>query len=408
MSFTTATNQTRFRRFEAFSKRRFSVLLLVGALLAVLLAGCTGRDIIGAAEGWTPVAVADDIVYSGTRDGDVMALDSKELDRDERTLAIWEYVPREENQLGSIFGTPAVSDTHVYLGSTQPDGETGRLLALRRDRQSNSQIQQDEWEKDLEGAVVGGPVLTEGRLLVGSEDGRLYCFDAATGDRLWTYQSQGLVTGQGKERRIWSPPAVADGIAYFGAMDGYLYAVSVETGEESWKFKTNGAIVSNPLVVGNAVIFGSFDRTLYALDKTSGSILWTFSSESWFWAGAVSNGETVYVADMGGQVYALPLDRRDGDPPEWVHEIGYTVNSTPVIVDDSLVVAAKGGNVSLLDIQTGTAEGVPKEFQKDIRAPLVASGTGELARVYFGDSDGVIRALDIDRWRVSWAVETRE
>ena len=374
----------------------------------MVLAGCTGRDIIGLAEGWTPVAVADGAVYVGSRSGDVLALNSQALDKDERIGPIWKYEPREENRLGSTFGTPAVSDTHVYLGSSHTDGETGRLLALRRDRQSDSQIQQEEWEKTIEGAIIGGPILTGSRLLVGSEDGRFYCFDATNGDRIWTYETQGRTVGKGKERRIWSTPAVADGVAYFGAMDGYLYAVSVESGEEVWKFKTKGAVVSNPLVVGNVVVFGSFDRTLYALDTSNAAVLWTYPSESWYWAGAASDGEIVYAADMGGQVSALRLDRRDGDSPEWVHEIGYTVNATPALVDDQLIVAAKGGVVSILDTATGTAEEIPLMLEKDVRASLVASGTGESARVYFGDSDGVVRSLDVDRWRVSWAVETRD
>ncbi len=394
----------------AFPRPRLLALFPVIALLALVLAGCAPGNVIGVAEGWTPVTAADGAVYSGTRDGNVLALNAQELDRDERIGPIWEYKPREENRLGSIFGAPAISDTHVYLSSAHTDEETGRLLALSKTRnpENRSQLQQDEWEKTIEGALVGGPVLSEGRLLVGSEDGRLYCFDAATGDRLWTFQTQGLLMGLGKERRIWSTPAVANGVAYFGAMDGYLYAVSVESGDEVWKFKTGGAIVTNPLVVGNAVIFGSFDRNLYALNAADAAVLWTYASQSWWWSGPVSDGETIYVADMGGNVLALPLDRRDGDPPLWTHEIEYIVNSTPAIIDEKLIVAAQGGVVSILDVATGTAEEVPLALDKDIRAPLTSSGTGAQARVYFGDTDGVIRSLDVDRWRVSWTLETRE
>ena len=147
------------RPTTASPRSRLVLLLPSLALLALVLAGCTGRDIIGLAEGWTPVAVADGAVYVGSRSGEVLALNSQALDKDERLGPIWKYEPREENRLGSIFGTPAVSDTHVYLGSAHTDAETGRLLALRRDRQSNNQIQSDEWEKTVEGAIVGGPVL---------------------------------------------------------------------------------------------------------------------------------------------------------------------------------------------------------------------------------------------------------
>ena len=51
---------------------------------------------------------------------------------------------------------------------------------------------------------------------VGSEDGRLYAVDAATGKKLWD-----IITGG----RITSSPAVADGTVYIGSYDGNLYAI---------------------------------------------------------------------------------------------------------------------------------------------------------------------------------------
>ena len=390
------------------TRSRWPLLAGIG-LLAFFLIGCTGRDIIGTADGWTPVAESDGIVYAATRSGDVIALDSQALDRDENAGYVWEFNPNEDNELGSVFGPPAIGENFVYVGSSSEDGERGKLVALRRDRGTSSRIEQDEWEEILMGAIVAGPVLADGKVLVGSEDGMLYAFGAESGERLWTFSTEGLKRGLGKERRIWSTPAVDNGVVYFGAMDGYLYAVSLNDGAELWKFKTNGAIVTTPLVVGNAVIFGSFDRILYALDTSNmGSILWTFTSDSWFWAGPVSDGETVYAANTRGQIFALSLNRQDVDVPNWVHEIGITVNSTPVLTGGKLVVAAKSGIVSLLDTTTGTAEEIPLLLEKNIRAPLATSGTGDSARVYFGDEEGVVRSLDVDRWRISWTLSTRD
>lgn len=396
------------RRTSWLALSRWSLLAIFG-LLAVLLAGCTGRDIIGTADGWTPVAESDGMVYAATRSGDVLALDSQALDRDEDAGHIWKYSPNEDNELGSVFGTPALGENFLYVGSSYGDGDRGKLVALRRDRESSSRIEQNEWEEVITGAIVGGPVLADDKVLVGSEDGMLYSFDAETGDRLWTFSTQGLKMGLGKERRIWSTPTVDNGVVYFGAMDGYLYAISLNDGAELWKFKTNGAVITTPLVVGSAIIFGSFDRILYALDASNmGAILWTFKSDSWFWAGPVSDGETVYAANMSGEIFALPLNRQGADAPIWVHEIGDTVNSTPVLTGDKLVVAAKNGIVSLLDTTTGTAEEIPLLLEKDIRAPLAAAGNDESARVYFGDKDGVVRSLDVDRWRISWTLSTQE
>jgi len=384
--------------------------LLAGiGLLAIVLTGCTGRDIIGSARGWTPVTVSDGIVYTATRDGDVLALDSQALDRDEDAGHVWKYDPPKDRELGAVFGPPAVGEKFIFIGSSTNDGDTGKLIALRKDRESSRRIEEDEWEKVILGAIIGGPTLAQGMVLVGSEDGKLYAFDAENGERIWTFATEGLKRGKGKEKRIWSTPTVADGVVYFGAMDDYLYAVSLDDGSELWKFKTDGTVITTPLVVGTKVIFGSFDRKLYALDAgDNGRLLWSFKADNWFWAGPISDGEMVYAANMDGKVYALPLDRQDDDAPEWVQDLEDIISSTPVLIGDRLVVATEGGIVSLLDTANGTVEEIPIELANDVRAPLSSKGPDGPARFYVGDRNGVVISIDVERWRISWTVRTRE
>ena len=396
--------------------------LLGVALLAFALAGCTGRDVIGTAKGWTPVTVSDGVVYAASRDGSVQALDSKALDEDEDAEPVWEYRPPDERGLGSVFGPPAVGEEFVYVGGSFDDGDSGRLVALRKDRESSSRIEEGEWEVDLPGAIVGGPVLAPGLVLVGSEDGNLYAFntkrpregseDPEPGERLWTFPTEGLT--EDKDKRIWSTPVVVDGVVYFGAMDDFFYAVSLEEGLRAnerllWKFKTGGAIVTTPLVLDNMVIFGAFDRAFYALDANdNGRLLWSFKADNWFWAGPVTDGRRVFASSMDGKIYALPLDRRDGDEPEWVQDLGKPITATPFLALDSLVVVTEGGTISLVNTSDGEVEERPIELRKDVRAPLSGEGEDGAPRVYLGDQDGVVRSLDVDRWRVRWTFHTRK
>ena len=399
-------------------------LLLGMALLAFALTGCTGRDVIGTARGWTPVTVSDGVVYAASRDGNVLALDSKALDEDEDAEPIWEYTPSKENGLGSVFGPPAVGEEFVYVGGSFDDGDLGRLVALRKDRESSGRIEEGEWEVDLPGAIIGGPALAPGLVLVGSEDGNLYAFntrdpregseDPELGERLWTFPTEGLRKGKSKDKRIWSTPIVADGVVYFGAMDDFFYAVSLEEGLRAnerllWKFETDGAIITTPLVLDNKVIFGSFDREFYALDTSdNGRLLWSFKADNWFWAGPVTDGRRVFASSMDGKVYALPLDRQDGDEPEWVQDLGKTITATPFLALDSLVVVTEEGIISLIDTSDGEVEERPIELPKDVRASLSGEGEEGVPRVYLGDRDGVVRSLDVDRWRIRWTFNTRE
>jgi hypothetical protein len=58
---------------------------------------------------------------------------------------------------------------------------------------------------------------------VGSGDGRIYAFDAATGDERWLYHTDGAVV---------STPAVWEGRLYVGSDDGYLYALQRTPGPQ--------------------------------------------------------------------------------------------------------------------------------------------------------------------------------
>ena len=378
-------------------------------MLLMVFAGCTGRDIIGDAEGWSPVAVDNGIVYVATRSGEVIAFDSDALERDERAGYLWKYEPLKENGLGSVFGPPAVGTDYIFVASSTNDDDRGKLIGLRKNRNSSHRMENDEWQEVIRGGIVGSPVLSDGKIIVGAEDGRLYAFKAHNGERLWTFESEGLKRGKGKEKTIWSTPLIHEGTVYFGSMDDYLYAISLESGAEYWKFKTGGTIITSPVIVDNKIIFGSFDRNLYALDISNhGRLLWTFTVDNWLWASPKSDGTHVYIADMDGKIYALSVDRIDGDPPKWVQDIGDAISSTPALSGNQIVVASQNGTVSLLDTVTGMVEEIPMKLGSQVRVPLAVEEKDGSARVYFGDNEGTVRSIDVDRWRVRWTISKED
>ena len=381
--------------------------LLVVFLLAVVLTGCTGRDIIGTAKGWTPVAVNEGVLYVASVDGAVLAIGTKALDNYNSPDPIWVYRPTDG--LGSVFGPPAIGQDLVYVGGSIDDGNKGRLVALRKDPSGESggiSPGTRVWGRDLPGAIIGGPALAPGIVLVGSEDGNLYAFrdDVAKGgeaQELWTFPTEGLREDKDKEKRIWSTPVVADGVVYFGALDGYLYAVSLEQGLNSrerllWKFKTGGAIVTTPLVHDNKVFFGSFDRKFYALDANNGgTLLWSFKADSWFWASPVTDGRLVFAPSTDGKIYALDIKRGQNDLPSWSLDLGDDIISTPFLAGDILVVASGDGKIYRINIPEMRMDKTPLEIGKEVRVPLRGDGSN---KVYLGDRDGRVHSIDLKDW----------
>jgi outer membrane protein assembly factor BamB len=72
------------------------------------------------------------------------------------------------------------------------------------------------WEFATGGAVRSSPAVAGSVVFVGSEDGRLYAVDAASGAKLWDF-----LTGD----KITSSPAVVNGVVYVGSHDGNVYAI---------------------------------------------------------------------------------------------------------------------------------------------------------------------------------------
>ena len=77
----------------------------------------------------------------------------------------------------------------------------------------------------------------------------------------------------GSFRRRWgSPPRrpCAEGRVYIGDSDGTFYCLDAATGRKLWEFQTDGEIDSSANFHGGHVLFGSQDTFLYCLDAGFG------------------------------------------------------------------------------------------------------------------------------------------
>ena len=425
-------------------------------LLLLVLASCTGggvaRGLIRWGSGWSPTAVSDGVVYVGTRQGEVLALDM-EMAKNARTdekgrvilddILLWRFKPVGDGKLGGVFGKPEVGDGFIYVADGGDRvGDGARIYALKTDRGPNSEtrLENDEWARRLDRGVVGGPALAkdEGLVLAGSDDGSIY-FIWTTGDDAgkiaWKFQAEG---------QIWSRPVIADGVVYFGSMDRHVYAISVRLAgkllgelqeveakfddgalnvreynrrkgelqrrldEETllWKYATGGAVLATPLVTDGMVVIGSFDKKLYALDAKLGERLWSFKGNGWFWAGAVTDGNYIFASSMDKRVYALNragelMWPSPGDANGF--QAGSPIISAPVIVGDSLVVATDEGRLHLLT----TSSGEEAEFYRDLggRAKAPLNSDGDL--VVLGLEDSTVRGVNVRRWTEVWSVSTK-
>jgi outer membrane protein assembly factor BamB len=150
-------------------------------------------------------AVANRVVYVGSMDGDVYALDAS------TGALLWTYSTGSQSEVTS---SPAVANGVVYVGSgtySYPsyvfalNASTGALL----------------WSYLTGNWVFSSPAVVNGVVYVGSYDGNVYALNATTGSLVWSY-----TTGSDVE----DSPAVADGVLYVGSDDHNVYALNAKTG----------------------------------------------------------------------------------------------------------------------------------------------------------------------------------
>lgn len=290
----------------------------------------------------------------------------------------------------------------AVLGTPGPDGFLYAVRPGGRDFDKESKIgwRRPERRPLVQSEMVSAPVLdrASNTVVVTSEDGNLYAYDAASGQLRDGFPFQ---AGD----KIWSTPVIRDGVIYFGSHDKNVYAVFLDSGNIKWEFATDGVVAARPLLFKNQVIVGSFDQNLYSLNVLDGSLRWKEKGINWFWAGAVTDGRTIFAPSMDGNIYALD----SGGNLLWKHDMGSPIVSVPVLTPEGLVVAAKNGALNVLDTTNrdiGPQRVIysPALRVSDILAPLQASGSS----IFVGANDSTVSRWDLGSQREIWCFHTEE
>ena len=95
----------------------------------------------------------------------------------------------------------------------------------------------------------------------------------ATGKVIWRTQSQDRLGGRGQ---FYSTPAVAYGRVYIGSTDGKVYSYGAASGKLRWSQGTGGYVYGSPAVWRKTVYVGSYSGRFYALDAATGDVRWRF------------------------------------------------------------------------------------------------------------------------------------
>lgn len=246
----------------------------------------------------------------------------------------------------------------------------------------------------------------DGRSLVIADDGKRLYVASSSGlvTALWK-QNKSRYTDQviwqtKYEAAVLAGPVLADGKLLIGSAKGDLLALSPETGQVVWQTQLNSEVVSTPVVATGRIFVRTNDGRVIALNVQSGEVIWVADHQmpNLFIRGAAPvliNDDKVYVGRESGFVEALSVstgetiwDARIATPSGRTDlERMVDIQSGLVLHNERLFVLSYNGRIAAVNPKNGNIS-----WAKDIsgyRDFVVLDNV-----IYLVDETDVLRALD--------------
>ena len=262
-------------------------------------------------------AVVDGIVYVGSDDGNVYAINAT------TGAKVWSF-----STGGEVQSSPAVVNGRVYVGSNN-----GFLYAL------NASTGVQRWSVTTPSGISAAPAVANGIVYIASGNGFLYALNASTGAEIWLYYSgsqvytpavvDGIVyftsyngdvqaLNASSDVLLWSDntggtidssPAVADGVVYVATATTHeVFALNSLTGTQVWSYDPGDTVTSSPSVANGVVYFGCWNANVYALAAATGAVLWDYPTGSEVGSSAAVANGVVYIGSQDATLYAFDLE----------------------------------------------------------------------------------------------------
>ncbi len=286
---------------------------------------------------------------------------------------LWSFKCEDE-----IRGTPLLNQGVLYSGCYD-----NNLYAL------NAADGQFMWKYPTDGGIVTRPAFYDNNIFVGSEDKLLHVVNARTGKVVWTYITEG---------KVRSSPRIAEGHVFFGSDDLYLHAVNLNSGRAVWKYATDGAVHSTPLVVNDLVYVGTESGSFYAVDFR-GVMKWRFQAKRAITSSPAFRDQALFFTSLDSTLYSLDL--KNGWSI-WKFRLGKASVSSPTVTDDYAFVGSSDGFIYCIDIHTAKEVWRFRTDNQVTSSPVVYKDS-----LYCGSVDGNLYCLEYRTGRLRWKFESQ-
>ncbi len=166
--------------------------------------------------------------------------------------------PRTRN---NIIATPVIWEDKVFVANGQDpeNGEgRGRLHAIDATQRGDITESGLVWRTEEIRRSLSTVAIHDGLLYIADFSGFFRCIDVATGEEVWVYDTFAAV---------WGSPLVADGKVYLGDEDGDIIVLRAGREMEELAEMNLGNAVYGAAVAANGVLYINSRSDLYALEQ---------------------------------------------------------------------------------------------------------------------------------------------
>lgn len=284
-----------------------------------------------------------------------------------------------------IESTGVLEGDDLYFGAL--DGEVYKLSA---------QTGELQWSFPAKSEVLTEVVVKDKLVYVLTANNSLYALDKQTGSQVWLYARQDTSF---MNIRGGSKPIVKDGVLYAGFNDGAMVALNAFTGNVKWEKQLSRNprfrdLDSDPIIDGPFIYLLGFEDSAYALRSATGELVW--KNDIGGYGNVLMIEKALFYATTDGRLVRV---NKDSGRLEWEKSLNEGSVSTGLFrYKDMLVAGQTKGPLSFLDITSGVSLG-SFDSGRGVMSPIAIDA--EASAIYFISTESNLYRLQADWIRAS-------
>lgn len=162
-----------------------------------------------------------------------------------------------------------------------------------------------------------------------------------------------------------------------------------------WEFKANDAVEATPVVVGETVYLADATGTLYAIDSKRGKERWRYETELGFTTSPAVQYGLVVIGDLDGMVYNIQAST---GTLLWKLETNAEISGSASFYKETVLITSQDGNLYSIEIADGKVRWKYETSDQIRCSPTIA---GE--RTFLGGCDGKLHSVNLENGKAAAA-----